>query len=146
MQKTYQAKVDELPRQWHLIDASDQTLGRIATQIATLLRGKHKPQYTPHVDTGDFVIVINAEKVRLTGNKLDSKHFHHHSGYPGGLHSESYRHLIDRKPEFIIEKAVRGMLPYSPLGRAMRTKLKVYKGAVHPHAAQQPKLWKGHAA
>lgn len=145
MQKTYQAKAETVVRQWHLIDAADQTLGRICTQIATLLRGKHKPSYTPHVDTGDFVIVINAEKVRMTGNKLEAKRFEHHSGYPGGLHSETYGKLLERKPEFIIEKAVRGMLPYSPLGRAMRTKLKVYRGPVHPHAAQQPQPWKGQA-
>lgn len=145
MQKTYQAKAETVVRQWHLIDAADQTLGRICTQIATLLRGKHKPQYTPHVDTGDFVIVINAEKVRLTGNKLEAKRFEHHSGYPGGLISETYGKLLERKPEFIIEKAVRGMLPYSPLGRAMRTKLKVYRGPAHPHAAQQPQPWKGQA-
>ncbi len=145
MQKTYQAKVNQVSQAWHLLDAEGQTLGRIATQIATLLRGKHKPQYTPHVDTGDFVVVINADKVRLTGNKLDDKHYYHHSGYPGGIRSESYRKLLSRKPEFVIEKAVRGMLPYSPLGRAMRTKLKVYAGPTHPHAAQQPQPWKGQA-
>src|SRR5580704_3609955 len=126
-------------RVWFVVDATGKPLGRLASEIARVLRGKHKPTYTPHVDTGDFVIVVNAGKVRLTGNKLDKKFFYHHSGIPGGFKAESYRHVLERKPELPIEKAVRGMLPKNVLGRQMLTKLKVYATPDHPHAAQQPK-------
>jgi large subunit ribosomal protein L13 len=126
-------------RAWFVIDASDKPLGRLASEIARVLRGKHKPTFTPHVDTGDFVIVVNADKVKLTGNKLDLKHYYRHSGIPGGFRAESYRHLLARKPEFPIEKAVKGMLPKNVLGREMLTKLKIYATPDHPHAAQAPK-------
>jgi large subunit ribosomal protein L13 len=125
-------------RKWWLIDAKDQPLGRLASKIATLLRGKHKATYTPHVDTGDFVIVINAEKVKLTGNKATSKMYYSHSGYPGAIRSESFQHRVLRDPAFPIQKAVKGMLPKNVLGREMLTKLKVYGGAEHPHRAQKP--------
>ena len=125
-------------RAWYVVDAANKPLGRLASEIARVLRGKHKPTFTPHVDTGDFVIVVNADKVRLTGNKLDQKHYYHHSGIPGGFRAESYRHLLARKPSFPIEKAVRGMLPKNVLGREMLTKLKVYATPDHPHAAQKP--------
>jgi large subunit ribosomal protein L13 len=125
-------------RAWFVVDASNKPLGRLASEIARVLRGKHKPTFTPHVDTGDFVIVVNANKVRLTGNKLDKKFYYRHSGIPGGFKSESYRHLLARKPELPIEKAVKGMLPKNVLGREMLTKLKVYATADHPHAAQKP--------
>jgi large subunit ribosomal protein L13 len=124
---------------WLLVDADGQTLGRMATAIATRLRGKHKAEYTSHVDTGDFVVVINAEKVKVTGNKASDKMYHSHSGYPGGLKSISFEKLIDRTPERVIQLAVKGMLPRTPLGRAMFKKLKVYAGSEHPHSAQQPK-------
>jgi large subunit ribosomal protein L13 len=120
------------------VDAAGKPLGRLASAIAHVLRGKHKASFTPHVDTGDFVIVVNADKVRLTGNKLDGKFYQHHSGIPGGFKAESYRHLLARKPEFPIEKAVKGMLPKNVLGRSMLTKLKVYASPDHPHAAQKP--------
>jgi large subunit ribosomal protein L13 len=126
-------------RVWFVVDATDKPLGRLASEIARVLRGKHKPTFTPHVDTGDFVIVVNAGKVKLTGNKLDKKFYYHHSGIPGGFKAEAYRHLIERQPELPIEKAVRGMLPKNVLGRQMLTKLKVYATPDHPHAAQQPK-------
>ena len=126
-------------RVWWVVDASEQPLGRLASRIATILRGKHKPIFTPHVDTGDFVIVVNASKVKLTGQKLDQKFYHHHSGSPGGLRSLSYRHLIEKDPAFPIVKAVKNMLPKGVLGREMLTKLKVYGTADHPHAAQTPK-------
>jgi large subunit ribosomal protein L13 len=135
---TYMAKPAEVTRQWYVIDAAGQPLGRVATLAATLLRGKHKPIYTPHIDTGDYVIVINAERVMLTGRKWDQKYYIHHTGYPGGLKREVYRQLIKRKPEFVVEKAIRGMLPHNRLGRAMFKKLKVYRGPEHPHAAQKP--------
>ena len=125
-------------RAWFVVDATNKPLGRLASEIATVLRGKHKPTFTPHCDTGDFVIVVNADKVRLTGNKLDKKFFYHHSGIPGGFKTESYRHLLARKPEFPIEKAVKGMLPKNVLGREMLTKLKIYATPDHPHAAQKP--------
>ncbi len=125
-------------RAWYVVDAANKPLGRLASEIARVLRGKHKPTFQPHVDTGDFVIVVNADKVRLTGNKLDQKHYYHHSGIPGGFRAESYRHLLARKPSFPIEKAVRGMLPKNVLGREMLTKLKVYATPDHPHAAQKP--------
>lgn len=125
-------------RAWYVVDASDKPLGRLASEIAAVLRGKHKPTFTPHVDCGDFVVVVNASKVKLTGQKLDKKFFNRHSGEPGGFKSESYRHLLGRKPELPIEKAVKGMLPKNVLGRQMLTKLKVYATPDHPHAAQKP--------
>jgi large subunit ribosomal protein L13 len=136
--KTYAVKASEIERQWWVVDASDQTLGRLATRIATLLEGKHKPIYSPHIDTGDHVVVVNAGKVRVTGNKLVQKRYYRHSGYPGGLKEESLEALLGRKPELVIERAVKGMLPQNRLGRAMLKKLKVYGGAEHPHQAQQP--------
>jgi large subunit ribosomal protein L13 len=126
-------------RSWWVVDATGKPLGRLASQVAHVLRGKHKPQYTPHEDTGDFVIVVNADKVALTGGKLDKKFYYHHSGIPGGFRSESYRHLLARKGTFPVEKAVRGMLPKGVLGRQMLTKLKIYTTPDHPHGAQQPK-------
>jgi len=135
---TYSAKAAEVERRWFVIDATNKPLGRLASNVARILRGKHKPIFTPHVDTGDFVVVINADKVKLTGNKLDGKVYQKHSGVPGGFKSEPYRSLLDRKPEFVIQKAVKGMLPKNPLGRKMRSKLKVYAGPIHPHAAQKP--------
>jgi large subunit ribosomal protein L13 len=125
-------------RAWWVVDAAGKPLGRLASEVARVLRGKHKPQYTPHEDTGDFVIVVNADKVLLTGQKLDKKFFYHHSGIPGGFQAESYRHLLARKATFPVEKAVRGMLPKGVLGREMFTKLKVYATPDHPHAAQKP--------
>ena len=136
--RTFSPKPGDVQRQWHVIDATDVVLGRLATQAATLLRGKHKPVYAPHVDTGDFVIVINAEKVALTGTKRQNKVEHRHSGYPGGLRSTSYEELLARNPRRVVEKAVKGMLPHTTLGRHMLTKLKVYAGPEHPHQAQQP--------
>jgi large subunit ribosomal protein L13 len=136
--KTYAVKASEIERQWWVVDASDQTLGRLATRIATLLEGKHKPIYSPHIDTGDHVVVVNAGRVRVTGNKLIQKRYYRHSGYPGGLKEESLQALLARKPELVIERAVKGMLPQNRLGRAMIKKLKVYSGAQHPHQAQQP--------
>lgn len=138
---TYMAKAADIQRKWYVIDAAGKPLGRVATEAARILRGKHKPVYTPHVDTGDHVIVINADKVVLTGNKLDQKAYYHHSGYPGGLKRTIYRRLMEKKPEFVIEKAVRGMLPKNRLGRAMFRKLKVYQGGEHPHASQKPEVW-----
>jgi large subunit ribosomal protein L13 len=126
-------------RAWFVVDATDKPLGRLASEIARVLRGKHKPIFTPHVDTGDFVIVVNAGKVKLTGQKADKKFWYRHSGIPGGFKAESYRHVLERKPEWPIEKAVKGMLPKNVLGRQMLTKLKVYATPDHPHAAQQPK-------
>lgn len=128
----------EVERKWHLVDATDIPLGRLASRIATILRGKHRPSFTPNADTGEFVIVINAEKVKLTGNKLNTKLYQRHSGIPGGFKEEPYRLLLARRPELAIEKAVRGMLPKNPLGRKMGKKLKVYAGPTHPHAAQKP--------
>jgi large subunit ribosomal protein L13 len=136
--KTFSAKPQNVEHNWLLVDAEGQTLGRIATEIASRLRGKHKPEYTPHVDTGDFVVVINAEKVRVTGNKAKDKMYHHHTGFPGGLKSFSFEKLIDRAPDRVLKLAIKGMLPRTPLGRAMFKKLKVYAGNEHPHAAQQP--------
>jgi large subunit ribosomal protein L13 len=136
--KTFSAKPQNIEHNWLLVDAEGQTLGRIATEIASRLRGKHKPEYTPHVDTGDFVVVINAEKVRVTGNKAKDKMYHHHTGFPGGLKSFSFEKLIDRAPDRVLKLAIKGMLPRTPLGRAMFKKLKVYAGNEHPHAAQQP--------
>ncbi len=136
--KTYAVKASEIERGWWVVDASDQTLGRLATRIATLLEGKHKPIYSPHLDTGDHVVVINAAKVKVTGDKLLQKRYYRHSNYPGGLKEESLKALMERKPELVIERAVKGMLPQNRLGRAMYKKLKVYAGAAHPHTAQQP--------
>lgn len=136
--RTLSAKASDVDRRWYVVDATDQPLGRLATQVATVLRGKHKATYTPHVDTGDFVVVINAEKVKLTGNKLDGKQWYRHSGIPGGFKAVPYRLLLNRRPDYAVEKAVRGMLPKTSLGRRMHKKLKVYAGATHPHAAQQP--------
>lgn len=138
--KTISAKPATVQRDWYVVDAAGKTLGRIATEIALRLRGKHKPIYTPHVDTGDFIVVINAEKVNVTGNKRGGKIYYHHSLYPGGLKSITFDKLIQKKPEQVIELAVKGMLPHNPLGRAMFRKLKVYAGPEHPHAAQQPKV------
>jgi large subunit ribosomal protein L13 len=136
--KTYNAKPGEISREWYVVDADGQTLGRLATEIANVLRGKGKPQYTPHVDTGDFIVVVNAEKVQVTGNKLDQKRYYRHSGYPGGLRSRTLREQLDRRPEEVIRKAVRGMLPKNRLARRQITKLKIYAGPEHPHAAQSP--------
>ena len=136
--RTYTPKPGEVQRAWHVIDASDVVLGRLASQTANLLRGKHKPVFAPHVDTGDFVIIINADKVVLTGSKSEQKRVYRHSGYPGGLKSERYTDLLARDPERAIERAVRGMIPKNSLGREVLGKLKVYAGPEHPHAAQQP--------
>ena len=138
--KTFSAKAEDVNRDWFVVDASDKTLGRLASEIAHRLRGKHKAEYTPHVDTGDYIVVINAEKVRVTGNKATGKIYHRHTGYPGGLKSMSFEQLLDRAPERAIQSAVKGMLPRNPLGRAMFKKLKVYAGDEHPHAAQQPQV------
>lgn len=138
---TYMAKPSEIQRKWYVIDAEGRPLGRVATEAARLLRGKHKPTFTPHIDTGDHVIIINVDKVVLTGHKLDQKVYYHHSGYPGGLKRTIYRRIMQTRPEFAVEKAVRGMLPKNRLGRAMFKKLKVYQGSEHPHASQKPELW-----
>ncbi len=138
--KTFSAKPAEVTREWHLIDADGLTLGRLATEIARRLRGKHKPEFTPHVDTGDYIIVINAEKVKVTGRKEDDKKYYKHTGYVGNLKEINVRDLRAKAPERIIETAVKGMLPKNPLGRQMFRKLKVYAGAKHEHAAQQPKV------
>lgn len=136
--KTLSMRAEDVRRSWFVVDAEDKTLGRLATEIATRLRGKHKPEYTPHVDTGDYVIVVNAGKVRVTGAKTTDKMYYRHSGYPGGIKERSFEQMRDSHPERIIEKAVKGMMPRNPLGRAMLKKLKVYAGAEHPHSAQQP--------
>ncbi|HET9187231.1 MAG TPA: 50S ribosomal protein L13 [Acidothermaceae bacterium] len=136
--RTFTPKASDVTRQWHVIDATDVVLGRLASQIAVLLRGKHKPIFAPHVDTGDFVIVINADKVALTGKKREQKFAYRHSGYPGGLTAKPYRELLVERPDRAIEKAVRGMLPHTTLGRQMLKKLKVYAGPNHPHQAQAP--------
>jgi large subunit ribosomal protein L13 len=136
--RTYSPKPGEIERQWHIIDASDVVLGRLATHAATLLRGKHKPTFAPHVDTGDFVVIVNAGKVALTGNKRQTKVAYRHSGYPGGLKQVGYEELLTKRPEHAVELAVKGMLPHNKLGRQLIKKLKVYAGAEHPHAAQQP--------
>ncbi len=141
--KTTLAKPHEVERKWYIIDAEGKKLGRLATEVATILRGKHKPIYTPHVDTGDFVIVINAEKIQLTGKKLDQKLYRHHSQHPGGMKEVKYRDLLRDKPEFAIQHAVKGMLPKNVMGRQMLSKLKVYQGTEHPHEAQQPVPYKG---
>ncbi|RDE22958.1 50S ribosomal protein L13 [Motiliproteus coralliicola] len=135
---TVSTKPAEVKREWFVVDAEGKTLGRLATEIARRLRGKHKPEYTPHVDTGDYIVVVNAEKVHVTGKKATDKMYHHHTGYIGGLKSISFEKQIDKAPQRVIESAVKGMLPKGPLGRAMFSKLKVYAGGEHPHAAQQP--------
>jgi large subunit ribosomal protein L13 len=137
--RTYSPKPADIERVWYVVDAQDMVLGRLATQVATVLRGKHKPTFAPHVDTGDFVIVVNAGKVVLTGNKRDQKFAYRHSGYPGGLRKRSFGELLDSRPDRLLEKVVKGMLPKNKLGRAQGKKLKVYAGPDHPHAAQQPK-------
>lgn len=138
--KTFSAKPAEVKRDWYVVDAEGKTLGRLSTEIARRLRGKHKPEYTPHVDTGDYIVVVNAEKVRVTGNKEQDKIYYKHTGYIGNMKSISLGKLRDRRPELIIETAVKGMLPKNPLGRAMFRKLKVYAGPAHQHQAQQPKI------
>jgi large subunit ribosomal protein L13 len=139
--KTYTPKPEDIQREWLVVDAKDQTLGRLATQIANLLHGKHKPMFTPNIDVGDYVIVINCDKVRVTGRKLDQERYYWHTGYPGGLRSRSLRDQMEKYPERVIEAAVRGMLPKNKLGRQMIKKMKVYKGDSHPHAAQKPKVF-----
>jgi large subunit ribosomal protein L13 len=136
--RTYTPKPGEVTRQWHVIDATDIVLGRLASQVAVLLRGKHKPTFAPHVDTGDFVVIVNADKVALTGAKLEQKKAYRHSGFPGGLRSRTYAEMLDKHPAKAVEKAVRGMLPKNSIARAQITKLKVYAGPEHPHQAQQP--------
>lgn len=139
--RTFTPKPSDVDRTWYVVDATDVVLGRLATQVASLLRGKHKPTFAPHVDTGDFVIVVNAAKVALTGNKLEQKLAYRHSGYPGGLRATKYSELLESKPERAVEKAIRGMIPKTTLGRAQMSKLKVYAGAEHPHGAQQPQAF-----
>jgi large subunit ribosomal protein L13 len=135
---TQSAKASEIERKWYVVDAAGQPLGRLASKVAHVLRGKHRPEYTPHVDTGDFVIITNAAQVHLSGKKRTDKQYHRHSGYPGGLKSESYGQLLERRPSFIVERAVKGMLPKNSLGRQMFRKLKVYPEGTHPHTAQKP--------
>ena len=137
--KTYSAKPAEIQREWYVVDAENQIVGRLASQIATVLRGKHKPTYTPHIDTGDFVVVVNAERVRFTGKKETAKEYFSHTGYPGGVKTRTPRYVREKDPTFIVKNAVKGMLPKGPLGRQMLKKLKVYAGPAHPHEAQQPK-------
>ena len=139
MQKTYYPKADEIQRDWVVVDANDQTLGRLATQISTIMLGKHKPGFTPGVEMGDYVIVVNASHIKVTGNKLDDKMYHRHTGYPGGLKSINLRDLLARNPERVIEKAVWGMLPHNRMGRSLLRKLRVYAGPDHPHSDQDPK-------
>ncbi len=137
--RTFSAKPHEVIHDWFVVDATDKVLGRLATEIARRLRGKHKPEFTPHVDTGDFIVVVNADKLRVTGAKADQKIYYRHSGYPGGIYEDSFKKLQQRAPGRVLEKAVKGMLPKGPLGYAMIKKMKIYAGAAHPHAAQQPK-------
>ena len=136
--KTLSAKPESVTRDWYVVDAADKTLGRLSTEIARRLRGKHKPEYTPHVDTGDYIVVVNADKVRVTGRKSTDKRYYRHTGYPGGIRSMNFEEMIERHPERVIEYSVKGMLPRGPLGREMFRKLKVYAGDEHPHTAQQP--------
>lgn len=136
--KTFSAKPETVTRDWFVVDAADKVLGRLAADIASKLRGKHKPEFTPHVDTGDYIVVVNVEKIRVTGNKAKDKLYHRHTGYPGGIKTLSFEKLMDKAPERALETAVKGMLPRGPLGRAMFKKLKIYAGDQHPHAAQQP--------
>ena len=137
--KTFTAKAHEVEHGWYIVDATGKVLGRVASEIARRLRGKHKPEYTPHVDTGDYIVVVNADKLRVTGNKTKDKLYHRHSGYPGGLYTTSFEKLQQKHPERVLRFAVKGMLPKGPLGYAMIKKMKVYAGAEHPHSAQQPK-------
>ena len=137
--KTFSAKPAEVKREWYVIDATDKTLGRMATTIAARLRGKHKPEFTPHVDTGDYIVVVNADKIRVTGNKKLDKKYYHHTGFPGGIKEMAFNKMLDHAPTRIIEIAVKGMLPKNPLGRAMLKKLRIYTGPNHDHIAQQPK-------
>ncbi len=137
--KTFSAKPLEVKRDWFVVDATDKVLGRVASELARRLRGKHKPEFTPHVDTGDYMVVVNVEKLRVTGNKAEDKKYYRHSGYPGGIYETNFTKLQQRFPERVLEKAVKGMLPKGPLGYAMIKKLKVYAGQQHPHTAQQPK-------
>lgn len=138
-QSTKSANNETVKRDWYIIDATDKVLGRLSTEVARRLRGKHKPEFTPHVDCGDYIVITNVEKIRVTGNKNKKKIYYHHTGYPGGIKDTTFEKLQEKKPEMIIEKAVKGMLPKGPLGRQMFSKLKVYKGGEHPHSAQQPK-------
>lgn len=138
-QKTYYPKTDDINREWYVVDANDENLGRLATRIATVLIGKHKPSYTPGVDNGDFVIVVNAERIKVTGNKMDEKMYHRHSGYPGGLRSMTLREMLGKHPDRVIRKAVWGMVPHTRLGRRFMKQLKIYAGPHHPHEAQKPK-------
>ena len=138
--KTYSAKKETAKHDWYVVDAADRTLGRLATEIATRLRGKHKPVFTPHVDTGDYIVVVNAEKIRVTGKKLTDKTYYHHTGFPGGIKSITLDKLLEKAPERVIESAVKGMMPKNKLARAMLSKLKVYAGSEHPHSAQQPQV------
>ena len=138
--KTFSAKAENVDRKWLLVDAAGLTLGRLASEVAHRLRGKHKPEYTPHVDTGDYIVIINAEKVRVTGNKQEGKIYYRHTGYPGGIKQTSFKEMIERRPERVLEIAIRGMLPKNPLGRDVLRKLKVYAGAEHPHVAQSPEI------
>ena len=136
--KTFSAKAETVERDWFVVDADGKTLGRLATEVASRLRGKHKPEFTPHVDTGDYIVIVNAEKITVTGNKVKGKIYYSHTGYPGGIKDITFEKLIEKAPERVLEKAVKGMLPRGPLGREMFRKLKVYVGADHPHSAQQP--------
>ena len=138
--RTYSAKANEVKRNWFLVDANGKTLGRLASEVASRLRGKHKAEYTPHVDTGDYIVIVNADKITVTGNKFDDKMYQHHTGYIGNLKSIPFKDLIKKKPEEVIQKAVKGMLPKGPLGREMVKKMKVFAGSEHTHAAQQPQL------
>ncbi len=138
--KTFSAKPESVQRNWYVVDAEKKVLGRLAAEVARRLRGKHKPEYTPHVDTGDYIIVVNAEKIAVTGNKYNDKMYYHHTGYPGGIKGVSFRNMIEKHPTRVIEKAVKGMLPRNKLGRSMLSKLKVYTGTEHAHQAQQPKV------
>lgn len=137
---TFSMKLKDIKRDWYLVDASDKILGRLSTKIASMLKGKHKPEYEPHMDVGDYIVVINAEKIRVTGNKATDKKYYHHTGYPGGIKETTFNKLLEKKPERILELAVKGMLPKGPLGRRMLRKLKVYAGTEHSHSAQQPQI------
>ena len=137
--KTHTVKVNDVSREWFVVDAKNHTLGRLASEIAHRLRGKHKPEYSPHLDVGDYIVVVNCEHIRVTGSKHSDKMYHRHTGFPGGIRSESFDKLIGRAPEKVIQRAVKGMMPRNPLGRAMLKKLKIYSGPKHPHVAQQPK-------
>ncbi|MCD1261982.1 50S ribosomal protein L13 [Paenibacillus athensensis] len=141
MRTTYMAKPNQVERKWYIVDAAGQTLGRLASEVASIIRGKHKPEFTPHVDTGDFVVVINASQIKLTGKKLTDKKYYRHSLYPGGLKVTTAQDMLNNKPDRMIELAVHGMLPKNRLGDSLKTKLKVYGGAEHPHQAQQPEAW-----